>query len=59
MTDPSIDPTVTGPEQVAPVSSEEAAEIVRNRDSLKAGNAADEDAKTPDTSPVGSPGEDH
>ena len=49
MTDPDFDPTVAAPEDLPPVSSEEAAEIVENDPALqRAGADADSDADSED-----------
>ena len=48
MTDPDIDPTLGAPEDLPPMSSEEAAEIVQEDEALKAAgrDSGDEDAAT-------------
>jgi hypothetical protein len=47
MTDKSFDPTLFAPMDLPPVSSEEAAEIVRNDEALKAADSdSTEDAAT-------------
>jgi hypothetical protein len=57
MTDPQINPTLEGPTEVSPMSSEEAAKIVQDDDALNAhyndDAATDDDARTPDTAPTG------
>jgi hypothetical protein len=61
MTNPDIDPTVAAPADIPPMSSEEAAEIVRNDEALQAADhtagdddaATDDDARTSDSAQTG------
>jgi hypothetical protein len=50
MTDPDIDPTLGAPDNLPPVSSEDAAEIVQEDEALKAAgrDSGDEDAAADD-----------
>jgi hypothetical protein len=58
MTNPEIDTAVPTPKEPKAMSNDEAAERLQNDQALRAGDMADEDARTPDTSPVGDSSED-